>query len=129
MEDPAKPYFYQGLTDRERAVFEGAIALATIYHQFVGTPVSRSRKVIRSLERAIERSILLQPFKEKVEVKIDPKRARNGKGPYAYFSLTGEMLEVKVVAKYGKARAYVAMRFIPELGYPLMYVEKVEENE
>ncbi|RLF14050.1 MAG: dihydroneopterin aldolase, partial [Thermoprotei archaeon] len=42
--------------------------------------------------------------------------------------LTGDELAVKVVVRYGKARAYAALRYVPELGYPLMYVEKVEEE-
>ena len=29
-------------TDRENAVFEAAIKLGALYHQFVGTPISRA---------------------------------------------------------------------------------------
>ncbi len=129
MEDPARPYFYEGLSDRERAVFEAGIALASLYHQFVGTPISGDRRVLRALEKAMEEAISLQPFKERVEVRIDARRLkRRGRGPYSYSQLTGDELAVKVVVRYGKARAYAALRYVPELGYPLMYVEKVEEE-
>lgn len=127
MEDPAKPYFYQGITDRERAIFEGGIALAYIYHQFIGTPVPKERKAVRILEKAIEHSTLAQPFREKASVKISLRKVKN-KEPYTYPSLNERMLEAKVVVKYGRARVYVAMEFIRELRYPLMYVVKVEES-
>ena len=69
----------------------------------------------------------LQPFKEQVEVKIDARRLRRrGKPPYDYSTLRGDELVVKVLVKYGGARVHASMRFIPELGYPLMYVERVE---
>ncbi|HEU12762.1 MAG TPA: dihydroneopterin aldolase, partial [Euryarchaeota archaeon] len=58
MEDPAKKYF--NCNDRERAVFEAGIKLGTIYHQFVGTPISKDN--VEPLERSIEESIKVQPF-------------------------------------------------------------------
>jgi len=128
LEDPAKPYFYEGLSDRERAAFEAGIALASIYHQLVGTPVSRSRRVLRALEAAAKRAFSLQPFRERVEVRVDAKRLRQrGRGPYRYSQLTGDELEAMVVVKYGRARVQAALRYVAELGYPLMYVERVEE--
>ena len=127
MEDPAKRFFPADLTDRERACFEAGIALASIYHQFVGVPVSRDPKVLRAVERAVEASMSLQPFKERVKVKIDARRLkRAGKPPYDYSTLRGDELEVRVVVRYGAARVWAAMRYVAELGYPLMYVERVE---
>jgi hypothetical protein len=127
MEDPARRFFPADLSDRERACFEAGIALASIFHQFVGTPVSRDPKVLRSLEEAMESSALLQPFRERVEVKLDARRIkRGGRHPYGYSTLRGDELTVRVRVKYGGARVDAAMRFIKELGYPLMYVERVE---
>ncbi|MCX8204442.1 MAG: dihydroneopterin aldolase family protein [Candidatus Nezhaarchaeota archaeon] len=127
MEDPARKLFPPDLTDRERACFEAGIALASIFHQFAGTPVSRSPRVLRALERAMEASLSLQPFRERVEVKIDARRVKErGKPPYSYSTLRGDELVVKVSVKYGGARAVASMRFVPELGYPLMYIERVE---
>ena len=43
-----------------------------------------------------------------------------------YISLTGEMLDVKVVSNYADKRAVIRLKFIEELNYPLMYIEDVD---
>ncbi|MEM3588173.1 MAG: dihydroneopterin aldolase family protein, partial [Candidatus Jordarchaeaceae archaeon] len=53
-EERAKRYFGKEVTDRDRAIFEGGITLGAIYHQFVGTPISRDAAVVSALEKAIE---------------------------------------------------------------------------
>jgi len=116
--DPAKKYFDPDTTDRERAIFEGAITLGALYHQFVGASIHD----VKVLERAIEQAALAQPFVEGAEVKITlPKR--KPRPPYIYPELTGRMLSVTLTAKYGRARARLGMRHVPELDYPLMYIE------
>ena len=91
MDDPASKYF--NCNDRERAVFEAGIKLGTIYHQFIGTPVSASN--IDILEKAIEESIKIQPFVYDVKVKINRQIIKKKKGIYKYQTLTGEMLDTK----------------------------------
>ena len=49
-------------TERERAVFEAGIKMATVYHQFVGTPVNL--ETVEKLEDTISRSIEVQPYVE-----------------------------------------------------------------
>lgn len=116
MEDPSKRYFGK-LTDRERAIFEGAVTLGMLYHQFVGTPLRNPR----ALEQAMQEAALAQPFVERAEVRISaPKRRRWG--PFDYAELQGRMLTISLVARYGKAKAKVGMRYVKELGYPLMFV-------
>lgn len=127
MEDPARKFFPPDLTDRERACFEAGIALASIFHRLVGTPVSRDPRVLRAIERAAEASALLQPFREGVEVRVDARRVgARGPPPYGYSTLRGDELRVRVSVKYGSARVVASMRLVPELNYPLMYVERVE---
>ena len=46
---------------------------------------------------------------------------------WGYTTLTGEMLEVKLSVEFRGKRAVCGMRFVEELDYPLMYVEKVED--
>jgi hypothetical protein len=117
LKDPAKKYFDPKVTDRERAIFEGAITLGMLYHQFVGTPIRDAR----ALERAMEQAARAQPFIERAEVKIArPKPKR--KGPYAYPELSGKMLTVKLITKYGKAKVQVGMRYSRKFGYPLMFI-------
>lgn len=124
--DPAKKFFDESVTDRERAIFEAGIALAMIYHQFVGLPISR--ETIPVVEKAIEGAALLQPFRESVEVRIDPELVKSKAHPYGYGILTGRMLDVKVIVRYGRARAIARMRYVPELDYTLMYIERVSEE-
>ena len=57
-------------TDRELAIFEAAIKLGALYHQWVGTPVSRTSA--ESLEKAIEKSVILQPYVEEISVQAGP---------------------------------------------------------
>lgn len=126
-EDPARSHFYRGMTDRERAIFEGAIGLASIYHQFIGTPVSGDKATVKALEEAIRRTTLLQPYKEDVRVKIKIHKEYGKRHAYDYGSLQPRDLDVKLVTRYGRARATSRMKYIPELDYVLMYVESVEE--
>ncbi len=127
--DIAKNYFDRSITDRERAIFEGAITLGAIYHQFVGTPICRNEEVVRALEKAISKTMRLQPYKEEVEVKIDIEALKAGKDhAYDYEILGNKHMDVRVISKYGDARVTVRMRYVPEIKYNLMYVEKIEEN-
>ncbi|MGC8598312.1 MAG: dihydroneopterin aldolase family protein [Thermoplasmata archaeon] len=122
MEDPAKKYF--NCNDRERAVFEAGIKLGTIYHQFVGTPISKDN--VEALERSIEESIKVQPFVKDVKVRIRRDRIRKKKGLYKYLTLTGDMLDVEVVVQYNNVEAVCYLRYIEEMNYPLMYIGEIK---
>jgi hypothetical protein len=123
-EQEADSYF--SCSDRERAAFEAGIKLGTIYHQFVGVPLS-SRNV-ETLEKAIEAGSRVQPFVEEVKVRIDRKKLRSKHGVYDYVSLTGDMLDVTLVVRFKTARAKASMKFIPEMNYPLMFIEDISEE-
>lgn len=115
--------YFQNITPRERAIFEGAITMGALFHQFVGTPVSTEN--INSLEKAIEESLTLQPCIKSVDVRVNREILKNAENEYEYLSLTGEMLDVRVVSLYDEVQVTVRMRYIEELHYPLMYVEEV----
>ena len=127
--DLSKRFFDPSVTDRERAVFEGGIALATISHQFTGVPVNKDKKILRILEEAIESTIELQPYKSNIKVKIDPKKIaiKKEKSPtlFAYKTLKNEYMDVKAKSTYGKVTAHLRMRYIPEIDYTLMYIERI----
>ncbi|WXG43971.1 MAG: dihydroneopterin aldolase family protein [Promethearchaeati archaeon SRVP18_Atabeyarchaeia-1] len=128
--DPAKKFFDDTVSDRERAIFEGAITLAAVYHQFPGIPISADPRITGVVEKAIKSTMELQPFKERVDVKIRTDKMKGTKkGPYDYDTLSGSALEVRVTAVYGKAKAVLAMKHIPELDYDLMFIEKVSQEE
>lgn len=116
--DPARKYFDPGTTDRERAIFEGAITLGALYHQFVGASIHD----VKVLERAMEQAALAQPFIESAHVRITLLK-RKPKAPYVYPELNGKMLSITLTAKYGQARARLGMRYMDDLDYPLMYIE------
>ena len=74
-------------TDREQAVFEAGIKLGALYHQWVGTPVSK--KSAASIESAIEQAVILQPFVEEITVRLD--RNLMTENDFGYSELSGLM--------------------------------------
>ena len=117
--------YFSNITKRERAIFEGAISMGALFHQFVGTPVNKNTK--ESLEKAMEESLNLQPAIDNVEVKIRFDKLEESMTKFDYTSLTGDMLDVKIYTKVDNVTATIRIEFIEELNYPLMYVEDIEE--
>ena len=115
--------FFSNINSRERAIFEGAISMGALFHQFVGTPISEES--VPSLETAIEKSLLLQPAIEKVDVNIDLAKLKDEMSDFGYVSLSGDMLDVKIHSKIDDVLAIVRMKFIEELNYPLMFIEDI----
>ncbi len=115
--------YFENITNRERAIFEGAITMGALFHQFIGTPVSI--KNVESLEKSIEDAMVLQPCINSVEVKINRESLMGISNEYDYISLTGEMLDVRLISIFSDKEAVIRMKFIPELDYPLMYVEDI----
>ncbi len=122
--DPTRAYFAG--TDRDRAAFEAGIKLGSILHQYVGTPLTSAN--VESLERAIEAATRIQPLVDRVRVRIDRERLKV-RGPYHYGILTEDLLDVEVGVRVGVASAVGALRFVPELDYPLMYLKDIGAPE
>jgi len=123
--DVDKEYF-SNITTRERAIFEGAISMGALFHQFVGTPVNKNTK--NSLETSMEESLKLQPAIEDVKVNIRFDKLEESMTEFDYTSLTGDMLDVKIYTKVENITAIIRIEFIEELNYPLMYVENITED-
>ena len=126
-EDKAKRYFDKSMSDRERAIFEVGIALGSIYHQFTGIPVCKDKELLSMLSKAIEKVMSIQPYRERVEVKILLEEDKAKRHEYDYTTLKGNNLDVKVIVRYGKVRVVGRLRHIKEMDYNLMYVEKIEK--
>jgi hypothetical protein len=109
------------LTDREKAVFEAGIKLGALYHQWVGTPISRGSA--ESVEQAIEKAVILQPFVEEVSVTLD--RNLMSLNRFGYSELSGLMFDVKIVTRVGFT--YCRAKLLPSAGYPLMTIEALDE--
>ena len=123
--DVDKEYF-SNITTRARAIFEGAISMGALFHQFVGTPVNKDTK--KSLETSMEESLKLQPAIEDVEVEIKFDKLEESMTEFDYTSLSGDMLDVKIHTKVDNVKAIIRIEFIEELNYPLMYVEDIIED-
>ncbi len=123
-EDKAKNYF--NCTHGERAAFEAGIKLGSIYHQFVGTPISLEN--VEYLERAIEESVKVQPFVKSAKVHIDRRRIRKKQGFYKYLTLHGEMLDIELEVQYEDKIAVCKLEYVEELDYPLMYIKEIRSE-
>jgi hypothetical protein len=104
------------ITERDRAIFEAGIKLGALYHQWVGTPISK--KSAGTIESAIEKAVILQPFVEQITVRLD--RTLMTQNIFGYSELSGLMFEVEIVTRVGFT--YCRARLTPENGYPLMQV-------
>ena len=104
------------ITERDSAIFEAGIKLGALYHQWVGTPISKTSA--GSIECAIEKAVILQPFVERITVRID--RTLMTQNIFGYSELSGLMFDVEIVTRVGFT--YCRARLAPENGYPLMQV-------
>jgi hypothetical protein len=118
--------YFSNITTRERAIFEGAISMGALFHQFVGTPVNKNTK--KSLETSMEESLKLQPAIEDVKVTIRFDKLEESMTEFEYTSLNGDMLDVKIYTRVENVQAIIRIEFIEELNYPLMYVEDITED-
>ncbi|MGB7788550.1 dihydroneopterin aldolase family protein [Methanoregula sp.] len=109
------------MNDREQAVFEAGIKLGALYHQWVGTPISRDSAA--SVEKAIERAVVLQPFVEEITVRLD--RSLMTENRFGYSELSGMMYDVEIVTRVGFT--YCRAHLSPENGYPLMKIVECHE--
>jgi dihydroneopterin aldolase len=109
------------MNDREQAVFEAGIKLGALYHQWVGTPISRNSAA--SVEKAIEKAVILQPFVEEISVRLN--RDLMTENRFGYSELSGMMYHVEIVTRVGFS--YCRARLSPESGYPLMKIVECHE--
>ncbi len=114
------------INERDNAVFEAGIKLGALYHQFVGTPINTD--TIEDLSRAIEQSIILQPYVRSVSVSIDPGMVeKKEKNKFNYCELEGRMLHVSLQILFKNTVAYAELEYDEGLDYPLMSIKKIEE--
>lgn len=107
--------------DLNQAVFEAGIKLGALYHQWVGTPISRISAA--SVESAMEQAVILQPFVEEITVRLD-RNLMTG-NMFGYSELSGLMFDAEIVTRVGFA--YCRARLAPRDGYPLMQIVECYE--
>ena len=120
--DPTRKYFSINLSERERGIFECGIALATVYHAFTGIPVKYDEEDIKRVERVMEESIMAQPFRERVKIRITPPDKKRKAFPY--FVLRGRYIDAEVTINYFGTRITGRMEYKEDLNYTLMYIKE-----
>jgi dihydroneopterin aldolase len=126
MASRARPVHPARLSPREALLFEAGIKLGGIFHQYLGIPVSR--RTATALARSIEAAVALQPFVEKVRVRIEPGRGgATGRGRFGYRYVTAEMVDARVTLVHGAARVVARLSYRRDLRYPLMRVESARD--
>ena len=119
-----RPTHTARLSRREALLFEAGVKLGGVFHQYLGMPVSP--RTARSLARAIEAAVGLQPFVRTVKVSVTPTRGGPvGRGRFAYRYLTAEMLAVTVELVDGPIVVEARLEHRRDLRYPLMSVVRV----
>jgi hypothetical protein len=109
--------------ERDQAIFEAGIKLGALYHQWVGTPISKESA--ESVEKAIEKSVILQPCVEKITVRLDRRMMVQNR--FGYSELSGLMFDVEIITRV--RFTYCRARLAPNEGYPLMQVVECYEIE
>lgn len=110
--------------DRDRALFEAGIKMGTLYHQFVGIPVSVHS--VSELETVMADAIKVQPYVKDAVVRIDRAPLPQGDDEYSYTSLTGEMIDAVITVCVGEHTVTAEMRYDATLDYPLMYISRID---
>jgi len=109
------------ISDHDQAIFEAGIKLGALYHQWVGTPVSRDSAA--SLEIAIQEAHIQQPFVESISVTLDTELMNPNM--FGYSELSGLMFSVSLKTRVNKVTC--TARLSPEDGYPMMKI--IDTNE
>jgi hypothetical protein len=109
------------ISDTDRAIFEAGIKLGALYHQWVGTPISR--KSASSIESAIEQAVILQPFVEEITIRLD--RSLMTENRFGYSELSGLMFDVEIITRV--RFTYCRARLAPHDSYPLMQIVECYE--
>ena len=109
------------------AAFEAGIKLGALYHQFIGMPVSP--EILNTVEDCIEKSISLQPYVVKVEVRIDENMVKKEINTFGYCGLLGRMLSVGVWIEYKGIEVKGVLKYDEALDYPLMSLENGKEEK
>ena len=108
--------------ERDQAIFEAAIKLGALYHQWVCTPVSPS--TASTLESAIQESVSLQPFV--YDIRVSLARTQMRENLFGYSELKGTMFNVDIITKVGSSCCHARLQRKGD--YPLMEIVSCYEE-
>jgi dihydroneopterin aldolase len=134
MEKIADKFQSSKISKREQAIFETGIKLATIFHQFSGTPLTNDAVTKRKIADGIEASISCQPYVSRVS--IDFTSHSETEGPqfrksheFDYTEISGRNLIAEVEIQFKNWKVTGCMKWIEDLNYPLMYIKDISNVE
>ena len=121
-------YFDASITDRERACFEAGIKLGAIFHSIIGLPVVNKDEVIRTIQDGITASFKNQPFVRDLHLRIniDAGKQYTKRHEFDYTLIKEHMIDLELDLVYKQTRLVGKIQWIPELGYPLMFLKEIK---
>ncbi|UCC18136.1 MAG: dihydroneopterin aldolase family protein [Promethearchaeota archaeon] len=124
-----KIYFSSDLSERERACFETGIKLGALYHILSGIPIRKDDKIIESIERGIESAISCQPYVKSVKISFNREKISGNKdSEFDYDEITGKIINAEIHIEYESINIVAKVKWVDELDYPLMYIEKIHQK-
>jgi hypothetical protein len=125
-----KIYFSPELSNRERACFETGIKLGALYHILSGIPISSNESIIKSIEKGIESSISCQPYVKSIKINLDRNKIIGDKSTqFDYDEVTGKIIRAEIIIKFESIEVLAKIDWAEDLQYPLMFIEKIKEND
>ena len=118
--------YFATISPEVRAAFELGIKFGALYHTSIGRPIRNDPKTIADIENGIRASISCQPYVKSVSVKIvgDLDSSKE----FKYGEISGQNLYAEIVIEYDGVEIHGKLEWIPELNYPLMYIEKINKT-
>lgn len=108
----------------ERAAFEAGIKLGSLFHQFIGTPVSMEN--ISDIEKAMTSAMRTQPHVVEAEVRIDKTEMVRSLSGLEYCPLNDKMLRAEVLIDVRGIRCRAFLERDEDLNYTLMWIGSME---
>ena len=122
-------YFSSDLSERERACFETGIKLGALYHILCGIPVQKDEKILQSIERGIESAISCQPFVKSVKISLDREKiSGNKESEFDYDEINAKIIQAEVTIEYKSTFILAKVKWVEELDYPLMFIDKIHQK-
>ena len=111
-------------TDSERAAFEAGIKLGSLFHQFVGTPLSLQNAEV--VEKAMTSAVLNQPHVVDANVRLNREEILRSLTGMDYCTLDGDMIEAEVLIDVNGKMCRAFLKKDERLDYPLMWIGSME---
>lgn len=122
-------YFSSDLSERERACFETGIKLGALYHILSGIPIRKDEKTIKSIENGIESAISCQPYVKSVKIILDREKISGSKeSEFDYDEISGKIIQAQVNIEYKSIFIVAKVKWVEDLDYPLMFIEKIHQK-